>query len=150
MDKIDVKILLRNKGIVSEKYPRIGGVHNTKITYVVSFTLPKDVMHKFKRLHTQFGSKRELMEVLLDHANLMMIPQRSTLSQKEVKKLLAASELELSTYKHGDYKFNSVQLSKAYIQRLESIQNYYNISRSAVIRKLVESFDFGKHTYERS
>lgn len=132
-----LKIQLRNKGI--EVKPSCYLPNGRVIT---SYALPKRVMRKLKELDIEYRYDQiTLFKEMLNNFNFQVCPVEDVWFSDELLEYIEDNQIELSKKtKKADWRFNSKTLpEKMYIQ-IKDIAAYYNITRSSLIRVLIEKF----------
>lgn len=136
VNRLKVKLDLINRGYEYKpsRYQKNGDV-------ILSFSLPRPLMRKFKKLALQYGSGRDVIENFID----LYIPNKPI---RQTGKVFYGSDLssycenydiEVKEYKHKDYLFTSASISEETFNQIESIKTMYGITRSQVIRLMIEA-----------
>jgi spore coat polysaccharide biosynthesis predicted glycosyltransferase SpsG len=147
MNKTLLKIKLRNKGIkvLPKSYLPNG-------TVILSLSLPKYIMRKFSKLKLMYGphEKTQMLKDLLQNFNFKKVRFKKKMYSNEFEQYIIDNDLILSkSFKHIDYEFNSIVITIDIYKKLKYIANYYQISRSSLIRILVEAFNYKNfHSYK--
>lgn len=130
MNILQQKMLLRHKGIaVRPSYIKENGDR------IMSFTVPKMTMKKFKMLREDYDSGGHLVEVLLEKYSHSLKPPTDVISYSEF-----LSDMEpRTTVPHKEYKQTSVTMTADTFYKLMTTSSALGISRSAVIRLMVEA-----------
>lgn len=128
-----LKIELRDKGIeiLSSRFHPNG-------TVTLSFSLPKPVMKKFKKLKNTYKFRKTYFEEKLKEYDIT-IPSKETWYSPEFEQYIIDNKIQLSKpFKDKDYVFSSINLSLLNYNKVIEICKHYKISKSSFIRILVE------------
>lgn len=132
-----LKIQLRNKGI--EVKPKC---YQSNGTVVLSFTLPKDMMKKLHKIESLYEFKQgKIFELMLEQFKFKECSIKKTFYSEELDNYIIKNNIKLSKkLKHKNYHFNSRILTLPLYNRIKKIALYYNITRSSLIRILIDHF----------
>jgi hypothetical protein len=132
------KVKLRNKGI--EVLPSC----YVKSGVILSFSLPKPILKKYRLVKEKFETGSEMMNSLLNGFKFRKVGLTKRFYSSEFDEYLASNSIILSNkYKHKDYKFSSILINESDYNRLKEMCNYYRISRSSLFRILIEKEHMG-------
>lgn len=136
VSRVSLRLNMRDKGV------RVLPKSHTPTGIICSFSAPPPTMKKYKKLSLIFKNRRELFSSLISSFNFQRTRVKDTWYSTDLDQYISDNSILLNRrYKHHEYEFTSVMLDEPTYRKLLKISRYYEISRSSLIRILIDAFE---------